>query len=282
MENKLGQLQKFKVLRETQIGFMLTINGEDEFFLHKNETNFRHLTEGEEVTGFLYSDKKARIAVTLVTPNVTTEKAGFAKVIEVSTALGAFLDIGISKDILLSKDDLPIDYKEWPEVGDVLLCILKVKGDRLIAKMLNKNEILDLNLQFDLPLNEKVPGYVYRISDDGINIVTKTLNVVFVYKSHMRKKYRLGEEVNVKIVKQNIDDYNGTLIESKEDLIRQDRDKILSYLNSNDGIMSITEKSDPAVIYKVFNMSKSAFKNAIGSLYKERLIEIFDEKIVLL
>lgn len=282
MESKLGQLQKFKVLRETQIGFMLTLNGDDEYFLHKNETNFRHLTEGEEVTGFLYSDKKARVAVTLVTPNVTTDKPGFTTVIETNNALGAFVDIGISKDILLSKDDLPIDYSEWPKQGDVLLCVLRVKGDRLVAKMLNKNDILDLNLHFDLPLNEKVAGYVYRITEDGVNIVTKTYNVVFVYKSQLRKKYRLGEEVNVKILKMNIDDYTGSLIDSKIEMIKEDADKILDFLNKNDGIMSITEKSDPAVINKVFNMSKSAFKNAIGSLYKDKLIEIHDEKIVLL
>lgn len=282
MESKLGQLQKFKVLRETIIGFMLTLDGEDEYFLHKNETNFRHLSEGEEVTGFLYSDKKARIAVTLVTPNVTVDKPGFTTVIETNNALGAFVDIGISKDILLSKDDLPIDYSEWPKQGDVLLCVLRVKGDRLVAKMLNKNDILDLNLHFDLPLNEKVPGYIYRITEDGVNLVTKTYNVVFVYKSQLRKKYRLGEEVNVKILKMNIDDYTGSLIDNKFEIIKEDAEKVLDYLNNNNGIMSITEKSDPAVINKVFNMSKSSFKNALGSLYKDKLIEIYDEKIVLL
>lgn len=282
MQTKLGQVQKFKVLRETQIGYMLTITGEDEYFLHKNETDFRHLTEGEEVNGFLYSDKKARIAVTLVTPNVTIDKPGFTKVIEVNNSLGAFLDIGISKDILLSKDDLPIDYNEWPIEGDVLLCILRVKGDRLISKMLNKNEILDLNLHFELPLNQKVIGYVYRITEDGINIVTKNYNIVFVYKTNMRKKYRLGEEVNVRIIRKNIDDYTGTLFDSKEEVIKDDSKKILDYLNKNNGIMSITEKSDPTVIYKVFGMSKNAFKNALGSLYKAKQIEMDDEKVVLL
>lgn len=282
MENKLGQILKFTVLRETQIGYMLTLNGEDEYFLHKNESNFQHLTPGDIVNGFLYSDKKARTAVTLVTPNVTINKSGFATVIETNTALGAFVDIGISKDILLSKDDLPVDYSEWPQKGDTLLCILKVKADRLIAKMLNKYEILDLSLHFDLPINEKVLGYVYRISEDGINIVTKTFNIIFVYKNNMRKKYRLGEEVNVKITKKNVDDYSGTLLESKGEVIREDADKILEYLDKNDGIMSITEKSDPTVIKKVFGISKLAFKNAVGHLLKNNLIEIHDDKIILL
>lgn len=282
MENKLGKIHKFKVIRETQIGYMLTLDGEDEYFLHKNESNFHHLHPNDEVLGFLYSDKKSRIAVTLIMPNLTCDKCGFAEVIEVNYSLGVFVDIGISKDILLSKDDLPIDYKEWPEKGDVLLVILRVKGDRLVAKMLNKYEILHQNLHFNLPINEKVEGYVYRITEDGVNIVTKTFDIIFVHKTQTRKRYRLGEKVNVRILKKNIDDYTGSLYDSKEEVIAEDSKKILTYLEANNGVMSITDKSDPTVIYKVFKMSKRAFKDAIGYLYKEKQIEIFEDKIVLL
>jgi len=285
MENKLGRMHKFKVLRETQIGYMLTMNGEDEYFLHKNESNFHKLRPGDEIVGFLYSDKKARIAVTLITPNVTCDKCGFAEVMEVNYSLGVFVDIGISKDILVSKDDLPIDYKEWPAKGDVLLVILKAKSERLVAKMLNKHEILKQNLHLNLPINERVTGYVYRITEDGINVVTKNFDVIFVHKSQMKKrKYRLGEKVEVKIIKKNIDDYVGTLIEEidKQELIALDSEKILKYLEEHAGVMSITDKSDPIVIYKVFKMSKNKFKDAIGYLYKQKLIEIFEDKIILL
>lgn len=281
MEKKLGRLHKFKVVRETQIGYMLTLNGEDEYFLHKNESNFQHLHPGDEVVGFLYSDKKSRIAVTLITPNVTCDKSGFAEVIEVNYQLGAFLDIGISKDILLSKDDLPIDYKEWPEVGSVLLVVLRVKGDRLVAKMLNKYEILDMNLHFDLPIGDKVPGYVYRITEDGVNIVTKTFDVIFVYKSLTKKSYRLGEKVEVRILRKNTDDYMGSLVDSKEEIIEENSKKILKYLEENNGVMTITDKTEPTVIYKVFKISKKAFKDALGALYKQNLIEFHDDKVIL-
>lgn len=282
MENMLGAIHKFKVLRETQIGYMLTISGDDEYFLHKNETDFKSLNDGDIVEGFLYSDKKSRIAATLHLPEITTTTAGFAKVVDVNRELGVFVDIGISKDILVSRDDLPITYSEWPKVGDVLLCTLRVKGERLIAKTLTKEEIIKLNKGIDLPINEKVLGYVYRVTTDGINIVTESYDIIFVFKSNMRKQYRIGEVANAKVIRKNSNDYSGTLIEQKEDMIEEDSNKILQYLENNDGIMAITEKSDSAVILKVFNMSKKSFKNALGHLYKQRLIEIHDDKIILL
>lgn len=282
MEIKLGKVNKYTVLRETDIGYMLTFDGTDEFFLHRNETNYLNLNPGDVVDAFLYSDKKGRIAATLSIPTVTVDKGGFTKVKDVNLKIGAFLDIGTSKDVLLSRDDLPINFSDWPKADDVIACRLRVKGDRLVAKMLTKDEILENNKKIELTIDEKVEGYVYRITDDGINIVTNTYDVVYVYRTNMRKKYRLGEKVNVKIVRKNIDDYSGTLIEQKEKMIKDDREVILEYLKSHQGVMAITENSDPAVINHVFNMSKKSFKNAIGSLYKERIIEIHYDKIILL
>lgn len=279
--NKIGKIHTFEVMRETQIGYMLTIDGTDEYFLHKNESNYQDLIAGDFVQGFLYTDKKSRLAVTLILPTVTMDKAGFGKVVEVNQSLGAFLDIGISKDVLFSKDDLPLDYKEWPEAGDMILCYLRTKNDRLIIKQLNKYEILDLDLHFNLQLNEKFKGYVYRVTKDGVNIVTENFNVVFVHKSNIIKQYRIGEEVNVKILRKNIDDYTGSLVESREEVIATNKNKIIEYLNNNDGVMTINDSSDQILIFKVFGISKSAFKTALSRLYSEQVIELHNNKVIL-
>ena len=129
--------------------------------------------------------------------------------------------------------------------------------------------------------NEKVDAYVYRITDDGINLVTEDLNVIFVYKNNYRGKYHIGQKANVKIIKKNMEDYSGTLIEQKELQIQDDKNIILEYLNNNNGVMMITEDSDPELIFHVLRMSKSAFKKALGGLLKENLIEITSDKIIL-
>ncbi|MDU3136352.1 RNA-binding protein [Anaerococcus sp.] len=60
-----------------------------------------------------------------------------------------------------------------------------------------------------------------------------------------------------------------------------DSDRILDYLYENDGIVYLSDKSSPEKIYRVFNMSKSAFKRAIGRLYKNNDIIIYKDRIEL-
>lgn len=116
----LGLINEYKVLKETDIGYTLLLD-DLEYFLHKNETNFRDLKDGEVVKAFLYLDKKGRPALTLAIPKITIEKEGFATVVTSIKDLGVFVNIGISKDMLLSKDELPEDYKLWPVIGDKIL-----------------------------------------------------------------------------------------------------------------------------------------------------------------
>jgi predicted RNA-binding protein (virulence factor B family) len=56
----------------------------------------------------------------------------------------------------------------------------------------------------------------------------------------------------------------------------------VSFLKENDGQMFITDKSDPELIRTTFGMSKKAYKKALGGLYRDRVIDIQPDKIVLL
>ncbi|NLD25797.1 MAG: hypothetical protein GX661_00380 [Acholeplasmataceae bacterium] len=281
MDQNLGKIRNYTVLRETQLGYILS-DGATEYFLHRNESKFQKLLPGDQVQAFIYSDKQGRLAATLYLPEASCEAIGFARVVDINHNLGLFLNIGISKDVLLSKDDLPEAWDLWPQAEDRLVCRLKVRGDRLLAKMATKDEILEVGPKKELNIDEVVNGYVYRITKDGINLVTEDYAIIFVYYTNLRKKYRLGEKVEVRVMRKNDNDYSGTTIEQKEKMLKSDQEIILAYLKDHDGVMAITEKSDALVIYRVFNMSKKAFKNALGSLYKERKIEIFDDKVVLL
>ncbi|MDU3152735.1 MAG: RNA-binding protein, partial [Anaerococcus hydrogenalis] len=64
--------------------------------------------------------------------------------------------------------------------------------------------------------------------------------------------------------------------------IDDDSKKILYYLEENDGVIYLGDKSSPEKIYKTFGFSKSAYKRAIGRLYKEKYIRIYPKKIELL
>ena len=115
-----------------------------------------------------------------------------------------------------------------------------------------------------------------------MNIVTGDYEIVYVYKTNYRGTYRLGQKVEVRIIDVHETDYSGTMIEKKEVQIQDDKNIILEYLNKHNGVMLITENSSPELINHLFNMSKGAFKKAIGGLLKENKIEILNDKIILI
>ena len=98
----------------------------------------------------------------------------------------------------------------------------------------------------------------------------------------VRKKYRIGEEIILSIININTkNEYNGSTIAQKETMRLSDSEMILNYFKEMGGVIPLGNASTPEEISKIFTLSKSAFKRAVGALYKERLIEIEDYKIIL-
>ena len=264
----IGDINKLKVDRKTDIGYMLS-DGNEQVFLHNNETNHEELRDNQMVDAFLYYDFKGRLAATLSKPIITVNRAAFLEVVDVKRSLGVFVDNGVSKDLLVSKDDLPTDYLSWPTLGDKLYLTIKVKG-RLVGRRPSKNEI---NLAHTNTVNEndKLSGFVIQIIHEGINVLTEDLHLVFVHQTQMRKSYRLGEKVDVKVIRVYEHTINGSLIKQKENMIEGDAGIILDYLEDH-GKMKFNNESSPEAIMETFKLSKKAFKRALGHLYKERLI----------
>lgn len=279
---KIGLLDQYHVLRKTDIGYMLLNEDEEEVFLHNNELNKIDIKEGQVIEAFVFYDKKNRTAATLFEPLVTLDRFSFVEVVEVVDSLGIFVHIGISKDILLSKDDLPSDTSLWPKVGDKLFGSLRLKKEAMVFKVANKPEILEHQNDVTYELHQEVEATVYYLSPEGISLITKDKQIIFVYQTNMRKKYRIGETVSVKIIHVKEKEYNGTLILQKELQIDEDAQIILEYLKRHQNEMTITQKSSPETIQKIFKMSKSAFKNALGRLYKQKRIELKEDKTILI
>ncbi len=275
---KLGLVSTYYVKKETKLGYTI-YDDEGEYFLHHNECMGNYFKEGDKVIAFLYSDKQKRIAATCAIPKITIEQGSICDVIN-RTPVGAYIQIGISRDILLSSDDLP--NQMMPNIGDKVCCKLKIKGNQLYIKLLSKNEILSLqNHSKEIEEGTKLKAYVYRITDQGINLFDLDYNVFFVYCKNLRKEYRIGEEVEITVLKKNNSDYTATTLPQKEISMKSDAKIIVEYLENHYGVIPFSEKTDPDVIQRVFKMSKSAFKRALGNLYKENKITIEEDRIIL-
>lgn len=274
MSLKIGMINTLEVERETEISYILT-DGYEEAFLHKRQAT-KPLEEKEKVEVFLYFDNQKRITATMNKPIVDTVTPAFLEVVDVNPRLGVFLNMGIQKDLLLSRDDLPYKKSQWPQKGDFILSRIKVSKNQLSSKIINRYDMHKyIKPDYELEKDQSYQAIILFFADEGIVLSTKEGHLIFVYNKHIRNEYRLGEVISVKIIniKPNYQ-YNGTLIEQKELMIDDDSKRILDYLEQNDGLMNITDKSDPALILRTFNMSKSAFKRALGKLYKEKLVKL--------
>ncbi len=276
---RLGEYNKLTVVRKSDLGYMLT-DGKDEILMHFKQTT-RELNDNEEVSVFVYADKEKRLTGSMIEPYVTINTAGFVKVVNVIPGVGVFVDINTPKDILISKDYLPFKEEGWPQLDDLLFIRLKSKQDIVVGKPLNRFEIKELKSEARYADYEVVSGYVCRIAEKGIGIITNDKVYVFVPYTQLRGSYRMGQTVDVTITKSIDGECYGTLNAHKEELMDTDKETILEYLNKHHGIMKLTAKSSAEDIAKLFNMSRKAFKRALGNLYKERLVEFDEEKTYL-
>ncbi|CCV64000.1 Predicted nucleic acid binding protein, YitL type [Alteracholeplasma palmae J233] len=279
MSLKVGEINDLIVVRKSDIAFVLKSEEGEEVFLHFNESNNEILEPETKISAFLYLDHKGRVAATLKKPITTILEPAFLEVVDVNPNLGVFLDLGISKDILFSKDDLPYETTQWPQVHDKLYVDLRVKG-KMVAKPVLFEVIRDAPMG-NLEINQEVSGYVHLLGRVGIFIVTEDKKTILVRNSQIRKKYRLGEFVTVKISYKSPIGYEGTFIANKEVVRYEDAEMILDYLNNNDGTMPYTAQTDAETVLEIFGLSRKAFKRALGHLYKERKIEFKEDTTVL-
>jgi hypothetical protein len=268
----LGNFMEASVLRETDISFVLQSEGV-ELFLHKKEAT-EPLKSGDRIRVFVYPDHLGRPTASMLLPLATTDRPAFLEVVAVNPQLGVFLYNGMPKDVLLSKDFLPVALSQWPQPGDRLFVVLKEKKGMLFARQISRKSI---SAYFDDPVKiedeETVDAYVSFFLLEGLVAFTEHGHEIFIHSNNTRKPYRLGEMVSVRLLKQNESgEYVGSLIGRKEAMLDADAQAILDYLNHHDGSMRFTDKSSPEDIHAAFKMSKSAFKRALGTLYKAEAI----------
>ncbi len=264
-----GDKNLFQVGKKTDDGYIL-IHDEGNILLPFNECD-KELSVGDFIEAFLYIDHSKGFVATTKTPYIDMHQPDFVKVVEKKEGLGVFVDVGLSKDMLVSKDDLPYMKKHWPNKGDTLLCYLKTAKRQMVARPVSRFKVKEF-IKPSEPLEEgqKVELIVFRVDDEGVVAFTKEGHEIFIYYKHTRKQHRVGEVLDATItVKRDDAHYNATLIEQKESMLETDAQRILDYIKESGGTIPLTDKSSPDDIFNAFNMSKAAFKRALGRLFKE-------------
>ncbi len=231
---------------------------------------------GDRVEVFVYRDSEDRLIATVRMPML--ELGGLA-VLEVSdvTGIGAFLDWGLEKDLLLPFSEQTKKVKK----GEKYLVSLYIdKSDRLCGTM----KVYDM-LRTDSPYktDDQVRGIVFSINPDyGCFVAVDGLYMGMIPKKEMVRRLRIGEELDCRVTGIREDGKLNLSIRKKAYLqIDEDSMKIMNKLEEYGGSLPYHDKSSPEEIREEFSMSKNEFKRAIGRLYKMKKIVIKDEGIEL-
>ena len=231
-------------------------------------------TVGDTVKGFAYTDMKQKLRLTTIEVTATQDQFGWGTVTEVRKDLGVFVDTGLpDKEIVVSLDILPELKELWPKKGDRLYIRLEVdKKDRIWGILAYQEDFQRLaRPAYNNMQNQNWPAIVYRLKLSGTFVYLPENNMLgFIHPSERYAEPRLGQVLDVRVIGfREVDrTLNLSLKPRSFEMLENDAQMILTYLESNGGFMTLNDKSSPDDIKATFGISKGQFKKALGGLIK--------------
>jgi len=263
-----GHYYKLKVVKKVDFGLYLDADGE-EILLPKRFVP-RGVSEEDELEVFVYHDNEQRLIATTQKPLAVVGEIALLKAVSV-TPPGAFLEWGIMKDVFL-----PLS-QQASRIFEGKSYLVRLYIDEQTGRV-TATEKLDRYLSNDeLTVNEgdQVDLLVWQQTDIGYKVIINNKHTGVLHFSDVFRDLEYGERLPgyiKKIREENKIDIG--IGEKGYKRVTSETDKILQMLRENDGYLPYSDKSSPEDIYRVFGISKKTFKMAVGSLYKERKIEL--------
>lgn len=271
---ELGKTQCLNIVKVTDFGVYLGTE-EDKVLLPKKQVP-EDVEVGDALTVFVYRDSSDRLIATTNKPKIQLGELKRLKVSQV-TGIGAFLDWGLEKDLLMPYKEQTTHVSEGSEY---LVALYIDKSGRLAATMrINKY----LEKSETLVKDSAVTGTIIGITPDyRAYVAVEDMYDAFIPMSEVFEPISVGEVIHGRVSRVRED---GKLVISlkQKAYIQMDEDSVQIYdaIVKKGGSLGFTDKADPEIIKKHFNMSKNAFKRAVGRLLKEGKIEITQDSIVL-
>lgn len=269
---ELGKWQHLSVIRSKDFGVYVG-DAEDAVLLPRKQVP-EGLKAGDSIDVFVYKDSEDRMIATVNMPLITMGEIAPLRVAGV-TDIGAFMDWGLEKDILLP-------FKEQTckvEMGkEYLVRMYMDKSDRLCVSMKLYQYLLQ---DSGYAAGDEVEGTVYELSDEwGAFVAVENQYSALIPKKELYCPLKPGDHIVARVTKV-LEDGKLSLSVRRPAYQQMDADgeAVMRLLEAYDGVLPFTEKASPEVIRRELNMSKASFKRAVGGLYKAHKISITDGKI---
>lgn len=276
---ELGIIQELEILKKTANGLYLHPEGssDKEKVLLPNNQVPEHCETGDLLSVFIYKDSEDRLIATTKTPFITLHELAVLEVIETSS-IGAFLDWGLAKDLLLPFKEQTRRVKKGEHV---LVSLYIDKSNRLCATM---NVYNYLKPEHPYKKDDHVTGTVYETSKNfGAFVAVDNLYSGLIPKKELVQPLVPGDVVHARITSLREDGkMNLSLREKSYKQIKSDSELIYQELMNHNGFLSLNDKSSPEEIKKALQLSKASFKRAVGHLLKDKKIELTKQGIKLI
>ena len=231
----------------------------------------------DEIDVFIFTDSEDRITATTQIPKAQRDEFAFLEVKDV-TPHGAFLNWGLEKDLF-------VPFREQlsrMRIGQkyVVFIYLDDRTKRLVASSKIK-KFLDQKA-IDLEKGDKVNLLILNNTDLGMNVIINDLYSGLIFKEDLHTNLKTGDKTVGYIKNLRPDNKIDVVLHRPGYMaIEPNAQRVLLKIRQNNGYLGLTDISNPQEIKDQLNISKKAFKKAIGSLYKKHLIQITDRGIYL-
>ena len=230
---------------------------------------------GDKIEVFVYKDSEDRPIATTMEPALTLGQTAVLRVVD-ATRIGAFLDWGLEKDLLLPFHEQNGRLHE----GDECLVTLYIdKSGRLCASMKKVYHALSTDTPY--AKDDVVDGFIYEISDEyGAYVAVDGKYSARIAPQEIRGALSAGRRITARVARVLPDGKMDLTLQKKvADQMTDDAEAVLSEIRARGGSLPFTDKADAEVIREAFGMSKNAFKRAVGRLLKQGKIAIDTDQI---
>ena len=274
---EIGKRQLLTIVKKVDFGVYLAkeqeADPEEKVLLPRKEVP-ENAQPGDEIEVFLYRDSKDRMIATVRQPKLSLGEVAVLRVKE-NGKIGAFLDWGLEKDLLLPFRE---QVRKVCPGEECLVALYLDKSKRLCATMKVYHY-----LRTDSPYekDQKVTGTLYEISDNfGAFVAVDNCYSALIPKKEPLGNARVGDTVEARVTEVLKDGKLSLSLREKAYIqMNEDARKLLKLLEEQGGELPVGDKSSPEKIKELTSMSKNEFKRAAGNLYKQRLVQVEEHQL---
>lgn len=273
---KIGEYNELEIVKQVDFGVYLGIDDIEILLPAKWVPHGARI--GDTINVFIIRDSDDRLLATTVKPFATANTFAFLEVKQVNN-IGAFLDWGMDKDLLVPFREQAHQMEEGKSY--VVFVYEDEQSNRLIAssKLSRFIERENINLQE----GDVVDLLVYSKTALGFNAIINDLYSGLIYANEVFENIRIGDRLKgyVKTIRAD-KKIDLSLQKSGYELMDDAKWKIMNLLKNENGFLALHDNSSPEEVKAKLQMSKKAFKKAIGSLYKDKLVTLTDKGVQLI